>query len=77
METKLQIDLDKVWESFLKKRDEHNRNLLMENYRPLVRYVAERLHSKLPDKVELDDLISAGNFGGNLGPFKINLHEIL
>lgn len=35
----------------------------MENYRPLVRYVAERLHSKLPDKVELDDLISAGNFG--------------
>jgi formylmethanofuran--tetrahydromethanopterin N-formyltransferase len=22
-------------------------------------------------------IISAGNFGGNLGPFKINLHEIL
>jgi RNA polymerase sigma factor for flagellar operon FliA len=55
--------LDKIWETFLKKRDEHSRNLLMENYRPLVRYVAERLHSKLPDKVELDDLISAGNFG--------------
>jgi len=35
----------------------------MENYRPLVRYSAERLHSKLPDKVELDDLISAGIFG--------------
>lgn len=35
----------------------------MENYRYLVRYVAERLHSKLPDKVELDDLISAGTFG--------------
>lgn len=63
METKQQIDLDKIWESFLKKHDEHSRNLLMENYRPLVRYVAERLHSKLPDKVELDDLISAGNFG--------------
>jgi len=35
----------------------------MEHYRDLVKYCAERLHSKLPDKVELDDLISAGNFG--------------
>jgi len=35
----------------------------MEHYRDLVRYSAERLHSKLPDKVELDDLISAGIFG--------------
>jgi RNA polymerase sigma factor for flagellar operon FliA len=35
----------------------------MEHYRPLVRYSAERLHSKLPDKVEVDDLISAGIFG--------------
>jgi RNA polymerase sigma factor for flagellar operon FliA len=35
----------------------------MEHYRDLVRYCAERLHSKLPDKVELDDLISAGTFG--------------
>ena len=39
------------------------RNMLMEHYRDLVRYAAERLHSKLPDKVELDDLISAGIFG--------------
>jgi RNA polymerase sigma factor for flagellar operon FliA len=29
----------------------------------LVRYCAKRLHSKLPGKVELDDLISAGIFG--------------
>jgi len=36
---------------------------LLERYRYLVRYAAERLHSKLPDKVELDDLISAGTFG--------------
>ena len=35
----------------------------MEHYRYLVRYTAERLHTKLPDKVEVDDLISAGNFG--------------
>ncbi|MCK4294925.1 MAG: FliA/WhiG family RNA polymerase sigma factor [Planctomycetes bacterium] len=35
----------------------------MENYRDIVKYSAERLHAKLPDKVELDDLISAGVFG--------------
>jgi RNA polymerase sigma factor for flagellar operon FliA len=35
----------------------------MEHYRPLVKYTAERLRSKLPEKVELDDLVSAGTFG--------------
>ncbi len=57
------IDIVEVWKQFHKTRDDYHRNLLMENYRDLVRYCAERLHSKLPDKVELDDLISAGIFG--------------
>jgi RNA polymerase sigma factor for flagellar operon FliA len=35
----------------------------MENYLPLVRYNAERISAKLPDEVELDDLMSAGIFG--------------
>jgi RNA polymerase sigma factor for flagellar operon FliA len=35
----------------------------MEHYLPLVRYSAERLWARLPDGVELDDLISAGIFG--------------
>src|SRR5436190_13603218 len=35
----------------------------MENYLHLVRYNAERIHVKLPDEVELDDLMSAGIFG--------------
>jgi RNA polymerase sigma factor FliA len=39
------------------------RNILMENYLHLVRYNAERIHVKLPDEVELDDLMSAGIFG--------------
>jgi RNA polymerase sigma factor for flagellar operon FliA len=42
---------------------EKYRNDLMVSYRHLVRYNAERVHVKLPDEVELDDLISAGNFG--------------
>jgi RNA polymerase sigma factor FliA len=62
MKTK-QLDIEQVWKQFHKTRDDNSRNLLMEYYRPLVRYAAERLHSKLPDKVELDDLISAGIFG--------------
>ena len=57
------LTIDKIWNNFHKDRADCYRNLLMEHYRDLVRYAAERLHSKLPDKVELDDLISAGIFG--------------
>ena len=63
MKTKQQLDIDQIWGQFHKTRDNSYRNLLLEHYRSLVRYAAERLHSKLPDKVELDDLISAGTFG--------------
>ncbi len=57
------LSIEKVWELFHESRQDCYRNLLMEHYRDLVRYAAERLHSKLPDKVELDDLVSAGIFG--------------
>ena len=39
------------------------RNRLVEQYLPLVKYNAERIWARLPDGVELDDLISAGVFG--------------
>ncbi|MBN1796040.1 MAG: FliA/WhiG family RNA polymerase sigma factor [Sedimentisphaerales bacterium] len=63
MESTKQLSIEEIWTNFHKEHDEQYRNLLLEYYRHLVRYVAERLHSKLPDKVELDDLISAGTFG--------------
>jgi RNA polymerase sigma factor for flagellar operon FliA len=63
VKTQQALDIKQVWEQFHKTRDDHHRNLLMEHYRDLVKYCAERLHSKLPGKVELDDLISAGIFG--------------
>jgi len=63
VKTDHQLDIKEVWQEFHKAHDDYHRNLLMERYRELVRYCAERLHSKLPDKVELDDLISAGIFG--------------
>ena len=46
-----------------RRKTEALRNILMENYLHLVRYNAERIHVKLPDEVELDDLMSAGIFG--------------
>ncbi len=52
-----------VWEDFFKTRSEYCRNLLMEHYLILVKYTADRIYAKLPDKVELDDLVSAGIFG--------------
>ena len=63
MKTKRDLNIDEIWEQFHKTHDDYFRNLLMEHYRDLVKYCAERLHNKLPDKVELDDLISAGIFG--------------
>jgi RNA polymerase sigma factor for flagellar operon FliA len=60
---KQEVAIDRIWEQFHKGRDKHYRNLLMEHYRDIVKYCAERVHSKLPGKVELDDLVSAGMFG--------------
>jgi RNA polymerase sigma factor for flagellar operon FliA len=56
-------DIKEVWIEYKKTRTEPLRNILMENYLHLVRYNAERIHVKLPDEVELDDLMSAGIFG--------------
>jgi RNA polymerase sigma factor for flagellar operon FliA len=39
------------------------RNTLIEHYMPLVKYHGERVWSRLPQGVELDDLVSAGVFG--------------
>jgi len=63
VKTDQQVDIEQVWNQFHKTHSDHSRNLLMKHYTYLVKYAAERLYSKLPDKVELDDLISAGIFG--------------
>lgn len=59
-----QEEILEVWQSY--KKDPSNkqlRNRLMERYFPLVKYNGERIWQRLPDGVELDDLISAGVFG--------------
>ena len=57
-------DIGQVWDAF--KADLQNqdlRNRLVEQYLPLVKYNGERIWARLPEGVELDDLISAGVFG--------------
>src|SRR6266581_7994619 len=57
-------DVAQIWQSF--KADPENqemRNRLVEMYLPLVKYNGERIWSRLPEGVELDDLVSAGVFG--------------
>jgi RNA polymerase sigma factor for flagellar operon FliA len=53
-----------IWKAFkADQSDEQLRNRLIEIYLPLVKYNGERIWSRLPDGVELDDLVSAGTFG--------------
>ena len=57
-------EIAELWRIF--KVDMSNRplrNRLVENYMPLVKYNGERIWARLPEGVELDDLISAGVFG--------------
>src|SRR5690242_8194828 len=57
-------EIAEIWKEF--KADPSNkalRNRLIEQYLPLVKYNGERIWSRLPDGVELDDLVSAGVFG--------------
>src|SRR5512140_65651 len=57
-------DVEQLWVEY--KKDLSNqelRNRLVEIYLPLVKYNGERIWARLPEGVELDDLISAGVFG--------------
>jgi len=57
-------DVEQLWIEFKKDiTNQELRNRLVELYLPLVRYNGERIWARLPDGVELDDLISAGVFG--------------
>jgi RNA polymerase sigma factor for flagellar operon FliA len=57
-------DVEQLWTEFKQdQNDQELRNRLVEIYLPLVKYNGERIWSRLPEGVELDDLISAGVFG--------------
>jgi RNA polymerase sigma factor for flagellar operon FliA len=52
-----------AWRHFRATGDDTTRNRLIEHFLYLVRYNAERIGAKLPDEVDVDDLMSAGIFG--------------
>ena len=62
--TKSGVDIQQVWIEYRKDPENQDlRNRLIEQFFPLVRFNAERVWAKLPDGVDLHDLISAGVFG--------------
>src|SRR6478609_7560608 len=57
-------DVEQLWTEFKADPESQDlRNRLVEQYLPLVKYNGERIWARLPEGVELDDLISAGVFG--------------
>lgn len=61
--TVTEMDLEVIWKTYKRTRDENLRNTLIEHHMPLVRTIAERVLQTLPKSIELDDLSSAGTFG--------------
>lgn len=55
--------LDAAWREYRSTGSEALRNRLVEHYLYLVRLTAQRIGAKLPDEVDVDDLMSAGTFG--------------
>lgn len=63
VEAKEALDIRAIWRQYRKEPTEELRNVLMEQYLHIVRFNAERIRTKLPTEVDVDDLISAGMFG--------------
>src|SRR5438067_3573447 len=63
MVTHVDVDVQQLWRDYRAEPTVEMRNQLVEIYLPLVKYNAERIWARLPEGVELDDLISAGVFG--------------
>src|SRR4051794_30389136 len=64
MVTHADVDVPQLWRDYRANPNAVElRNQLVERYLSLVKYNAERIWARLPDGVDLDDLISAGVFG--------------
>ena len=63
MGTHVDVDVPQLWRDYHGNPNDEHRTQLVEHYLPLVKYNAERIWARLPDGVDIDDLISAGVFG--------------
>lgn len=59
----VRMDIKELWLLYKKDPSEQLRNFFLEKFHPLVRYNAERIYTRLPDEVDIEDLVSAGVFG--------------
>ncbi len=53
----------RLWKQYQESRDHRIRDTLVEQYAPLVKYVAGKVAVNLPSSVEYDDLVGYGVFG--------------
>ena len=56
-------DLEQIWREYRSTGDDGLRNRLVLQYSPLVKYVAGRMRTRMPDSVDQDDLVSDGVLG--------------
>ena len=63
MSTEPAPDIDRLWADYKAGGDQSLRDELIVHYSPLVRYVASRVGSGLPQNVDPADLVSYGTFG--------------
>jgi RNA polymerase sigma factor for flagellar operon FliA len=56
-------EMARIWDEYQKTRTPELKNILSEEYLPIVRYVAEKMIERLPHNVQVEDLVSAGVFG--------------
>lgn len=53
-------EMGKLWAEYRKNPTTDLRNVLIEEYLPIVKYVADRLIERLPHNIQVDDIASAG-----------------
>ena len=56
-------EMAKLWDEYVRTRDPKIKNVLSEEYLPIVRYVADKMIERLPHNVQVEDLVGAGVFG--------------
>jgi len=54
---------DELWQEFKKTKSPALRDKFIRQYMPLVKYVAGKVSTGMPDSVEFDDLVGFGQFG--------------
>jgi len=56
-------EMDRLWVEYGRTHSQEIRNILAEEYLPIVRFVSDRMIERLPHNVQVEDLCSAGVFG--------------